>query len=221
VVLEQIVAQYGYAALLLGTLLEGETILIVAGFAAHQGYMELSWVILCAFIGSLTGDQLYFFIGRLKGRPLLQRKPALQIKAAKVENLLARHGTLIMLSFRFMYGLRTITPFIIGTTNVRTKRFLLLNATGALVWALVISCVGFLFGAAAEPVLGHIRKIEKWIVLGIVGAGAIIWLLYFMKKKRQVQQHLSYDGSELKDGEIHGYDKSPKHDTEEDHETRL
>lgn len=186
VIIEQIVAQYGYAALRVGTLLEGETILIIAGFAAHQGYLDLSWVILSAFIGSLAGDQIYFFIGRSKGRPFLRRRLSRQIKAAKVERLLARHGTLIMLSFRFMYGLRTITPFIIGTSSISTRRFLLLNATGALVWALVISCVGFLFGAAAETVVRNVRRVEGWIVFGMLGIGALTWLVYLVTKKKQV-----------------------------------
>ena len=180
----QIVAQYGYPALVVGTLLEGETILIVAGFAAHQGYMKLWWVILSAFLGSLAGDQLYFFLGRLKGRPFLERRPARQIQTARVERLLAHHGTLIMLGFRFMYGLRTITPFIIGTSSISTRRFLVFNAAGALVWAIAISCVGFLFGAAAETIIRNVRKIEGWIVVLMLGIGAIVWLIYFMRKKR-------------------------------------
>jgi membrane protein DedA with SNARE-associated domain len=82
--LEEMVAQYGYAALLAGTFLEGETILIMAGFAAHQGYLKLIWVIFAAFTGSLAGDQFYFLPGRLKGGPILQRHPVWQLKAIKV-----------------------------------------------------------------------------------------------------------------------------------------
>ena len=180
---EQIVAQYGYPALVVGTFLEGETILIVAGFAAHQGYLRLSLVILAAFLGSLMGDQLYFFIGRLKGRPFVQRRSAWQAKAAKVDLLIDRHGTWIMLGFRFLYGLRTITPFVIGTSRISTSRFLVFNAAGALVWAIAISCLGFLCGAAAETVLRNARKIEGWIALVMLGAGAAIWLIYFLRRK--------------------------------------
>ena len=58
--LQSIIENYGYAAILIGTFLEGETILVLAGLAAHQGYLVLSWVILAAFVGSLCGDQLFF-----------------------------------------------------------------------------------------------------------------------------------------------------------------
>ena len=58
-----IIENYGYAAILIGTFLEGETILVLAGVAAHQGYLVLTWVIIAAFVGSLCGDQLFFLFG--------------------------------------------------------------------------------------------------------------------------------------------------------------
>jgi len=58
--LQSIIEHYGYAAILIGTFFESETILVLAGLAAHQGYLVLSWVILAAFVGSLCGDQLFF-----------------------------------------------------------------------------------------------------------------------------------------------------------------
>jgi membrane protein DedA with SNARE-associated domain len=165
----------------------------VAGFAAHQGYLKLSLVILAAFGGSLMGDQLYFLIGRLKGRPFLQRRSAWQAKAAKVDRLIDRHGTWIMLGFRFLCGLRTITPFVIGTSRVSPPRFLLLNAAGALVWAIAVGCLGFLFGAAAETVLRNVRKIEGWIVLAMLGVGAVVWVVYFLRKRKQVKRQQAAD----------------------------
>ncbi len=62
--LESFIQTYGYLALLVGTFLEGETILVLAGFAAHLGYLNLPWVILVAFVGTLSGDQLFFYLGR-------------------------------------------------------------------------------------------------------------------------------------------------------------
>ena len=52
----EFVAAYGYLAVLLGTLLEGETVLLLAGFAAHQGHLAIHWVLLIAFIGGTLGD---------------------------------------------------------------------------------------------------------------------------------------------------------------------
>ena len=68
------VSHYGYVALFIGVFLEGETVLIAAGFAAHLGHLSLTWVILIAFAGSLTGDQFYFFLGRVRGKTFLRNR---------------------------------------------------------------------------------------------------------------------------------------------------
>lgn len=181
---EHLIVQYGYLALLVGTFLEGETILVVAGFAAHQGYLTLGWVIAAAFVGSLSGDQLYFFVGRLKGRPFLERRPAWQARAERAEKLLDRYGTWIVVGFRFIYGIRTVTPFVIGMSGFSRARFFLLNAAGALVWSIVIGWLGFLFGAALKNALDDLKSVEPWIVLGLLACGATVWLIRCLRGKK-------------------------------------
>jgi len=72
--LDRLIDTYGYWAILVGTLLEGETILLLGGFAAYQGYLALPWVILAAFIGAFCGDQLFF-----RGMHLTQVTPTYSI----------------------------------------------------------------------------------------------------------------------------------------------
>jgi len=74
--LQSIIENYGYAAILIGTFLEGETILVLAGLAAHQGYLVLTGVIFAAFLGSLSGDQLFFYLGRRHSQAVLSRRPS-------------------------------------------------------------------------------------------------------------------------------------------------
>jgi membrane protein DedA with SNARE-associated domain len=88
--------------LLVGTFLAGETILVLAGIAAKLGYLELPWVIACGFAGSLIGDQFAFFLGRWRGRALLQGHPAWQRRAAHVSDILERHRIPVILGFRFL-----------------------------------------------------------------------------------------------------------------------
>ena len=61
------VANYGYLAVFIGTLLEGETILVAAGFAAYRGLLDLPSVVLVAIVGGTLGDQTAFQLGRWKG----------------------------------------------------------------------------------------------------------------------------------------------------------
>ena len=58
--LQQFLHDFGYFALFLGTFFEGETILVLAGFLAFRGYMDINLVVVVAFFGSYAGDQLSF-----------------------------------------------------------------------------------------------------------------------------------------------------------------
>ncbi len=174
--LEQLVQNYGYLAVLTGTFLEGETILVLGGMAAKLGYLRLPGVIAVAFAGTLAGDQLYFHLGRRHGPALLARRPAWQARAGQVQALLGRHPDMVILGFRFLYGLRTVTPFIIGMSDISGLRFLLLNALGAAGWAVVIGSLGYLFGHGLEIILGdlHRYELEAMAATGVIGG--LVWL---------------------------------------------
>ncbi len=180
--LEGLITTYGYAAVGIGTFLEGETVLILGGFAAHRGYLDLTWVIVSAFLGTLFGDQLYFYIGRTKGQSALEKKPHWKAKSEKVLNLLDKHQIWLILGFRFLYGLRTVTPFLIGMSRILPARFLVLNIVGAALWALVIGTLGYMFGQTLEIVIGDIKQYELLVFAVMAGVGGMVWLMYFRKK---------------------------------------
>jgi len=174
--LAQIVRDYGYIAILIGTFLEGETIVLIAGFLAFSGHLELPLVMLAAFVGSCSGDQLYFFIGRFQGRRLLERFPAWQERTERVFYHIHRHQNLLILSFRFFYGLRNVTPFAVGMSEVGTPRFVLLNVIGAAVWAITFSSIGYSVGHAFEQTVGKVKQYELTALGLLVVLGLSIWL---------------------------------------------
>jgi len=181
--LEAWLTSYGYPVLLAGTFLEGETVMVLGGVAAHLGYLSLAWVIACGVIGSVTGDQLYFFLGRRHGKTLLEKRPAWQAPAQRALQLLERHQNLLILGFRFLYGLRSITPFVIGMSGVSWLRYSLLNVIGAGIWASAVGLAGFYFGQAVEAVLGNIKHYELELMSGIIAAAAVFWLARFLHRR--------------------------------------
>ena len=183
--MESYIEHFGYLAILIGTFLEGETILILGGFAAHRGYLDLSLVIISAFIGTVFGDQLFYFLGRKHSQTVLNHWPQWQSKIDKSRQMIDQHRILIILSFRFLYGLRTVIPFTLGIANVPARRFVPLNIIGALVWSVAIGLAGYFFGHALEIALGHIKQIELWVMIGIVLSGGIIWLTYLRRAKKK------------------------------------
>lgn len=173
--LQHLIEAYGYPAILLGTFLEGETVLILAGFAAHRGYLSPWGVIAAAFLGSLAGDQLYFFIGRRYHPWLLARRPQWTQRVESLRDRLERHDVALMIGFRFVYGIRTVTPFAIGMSRVPASRFLLFNALGAALWAAAIGGAGYFLGEVFRRILGDVTHYEEGILLVIVALGVGLW----------------------------------------------
>jgi membrane protein DedA with SNARE-associated domain len=185
--LESFVQSYGYWALFLGTLLEGETVLILAGLMAHLGLMKLPLVMLVALLGSFLGDQFYFFLGRRKGAALLDRHPLWRRRAEKVQRAMQRYHNWIMLGFRFVYGMRTVTPLILGMDRtIRIRRFILLNLIGATLWSAVIAAAGYLFGSVLMILLADIKHYRLAFLLAVLLVGIAIRLLILYREKRRV-----------------------------------
>jgi membrane protein DedA with SNARE-associated domain len=184
--LETFVQSYGYAALFLGALLEGETVLILAGLMAHLGLMKLPLVILVALLGSVLGDQFYFFLGRRKGAALLDRHPLWRRRAEKVQRIMHRYRNGIMLGFRFVYGMRIVTPLLLGMDRtIRVRRFILLNLIGAALWSTIIAVGGYFFGRVLKIFLKDIRQYELALLLVVLLIGFAIRLLVVYREKRK------------------------------------
>lgn len=176
---------YGYLALFVGTFLEGETILVLGGFLANRGYLDLPWVILAAMGGSLFGDQLLFFLGRKHSQYVFRRFPSVKARIEVTSHRLRNLQTPLILGFRFAYGFRTVTPFALGMSPVPTMKFVILNSISALVWAAAIGMAGYLFGKAMETLLGDIRRYELEAMAGILAAGAVVWAIHFIRKRKK------------------------------------
>ncbi|MBI4206472.1 MAG: DedA family protein [Betaproteobacteria bacterium] len=180
--LPQLIENYGYYAVFVGALLEGETVLVMAGFVAYRGYLELPWVMACAGVGGFLSDQLYFYLGRRHGGFIMRRLRAFEAQAARVNRLLVRYDILLIVLIRFMYGMRIAGPALIGMSAVAAWRFVLFNLMGAALWAALLTSIGFLFGRSLETVLADIHRYELLIVAAIAVAGGVFWII--MRRRR-------------------------------------
>lgn len=169
--------QYGYAMIFLGTLAEGETLLLLAGYFAHRGYLDLTGVIVTSFVAAVCGDQLFFHLGRRHAKGLLERFPRLRDKVNVALRKIEDHQVKIALSMRFLWGLRIATPVALGLTAMDARRFLWLNLLSAAVWSTMISLVGFGTGRAISKLFADLHGVEKWIALALaVIAALVLWV---------------------------------------------
>ncbi len=185
--MEEFLKEWGswsYLIIIAWTFLEGETVVIVAGILASQGLLDVWIVFLSALGGSFTGDQMYYYIGRRYGTPLLDRWPTMRSKIDWAFRLLRKYETIFILSFRFIYGVRNISPFVIGISGVPRLRYFILNLLAAVIWATSFSFGGYYLGHAMESYLGEYKY---HALAGFVGAAAAFGLYSWMRNRRQIR----------------------------------
>jgi membrane protein DedA with SNARE-associated domain len=181
--LEGFLAKYGYLAIILGTVFEGETIMIMGGFSAHRGYLKLlPWVILAGFAGNFIQNQVVFIIGRRYGNRTVEKHPDWKPRLQQVHGWLARYRSFLIVGLRFVPGFRTIGGVAIGMSDVSAGRFTVLNLIGAALWAVVIGFLGFLCGHVLQLIMGEIKHLEVPILIGIAVIGGL-W--FFVRRRRR------------------------------------
>jgi membrane protein DedA with SNARE-associated domain len=179
---------YFYFGVFVWTFLEGETIVLFAGFAAAQGLVDPLLLTLAAWLGSFAGDQCYFWLGRHFGARLLDRFPRWRdgVDAALV--WLERYDAGFILAFRFIYGVRNISSFALGLSTVRGNRFLWLNFVAAALWAASFVAVGYFLGHEFRAVLGDLARSFKLVMLGVfVAIAGGMWLVHRLQRRRQLR----------------------------------
>jgi membrane protein DedA with SNARE-associated domain len=90
----------------------------------------------------------------------------------------------VILGFRFLYGIRTVTPFLLGASGVPAVRFVPLNAVGGALWALGIGVLGYLLGHTLEVLLAEAKRYELLVLASIATAGAAIWFWSRWREER-------------------------------------
>ncbi|TZG26352.1 DedA family protein [Sphingomonas montanisoli] len=179
--------EYGAWAIALGAGFEGETAAIAGGVMAHRGILTPVEAWLAIAFGAFTADELFFLLGRrFRDRPFVQRarqKPAF----AKAIGFVERYPNAYVLLFRFLYGLRMVSPIAIGLTQMRWRRFATLNVIAALIWSAIFVTIGYLFGPAVDRLLASLApyKTELMIAFPIPGTCFLIWLWWRKRRARK------------------------------------
>lgn len=179
--LEKLIETHGYWLVAADSLLEGQLILVLAGFAAYRGYLLFFAVLGIAAVAGFLGNQFYFWLGRRHGPAVLARWSSVALQSDRIFRLIDRYPVALIIGLRFIYGLRIAGPVVIGMSPISGSRFALLNGVGAGLWAFVVTGIGWVFGHAAELIVDEMGLVAMWLVLGLVVVGGIMW---WTKRKR-------------------------------------
>ena len=187
--INQLIADNGpffYLIVLVWTFLEGETVVLFAGFAAAQGLVNPLLLMVAAWFGSFSGDQCYFWLGRQFGVRLLDRFPRWRHGVDAALAWLERYDTGFILSFRFIYGVRNFSSLALGLSAVRWERFFWLNLAAAWLRAASFVAVGYFLGSAFHKMLGDIARWSGLAMLGVfVAIAGGMYLLHRRQRRRR------------------------------------
>lgn len=186
-ILRNLIDQYGYWAVAVGCMLEGEISVFLGALAVNEGLLKLGGLMLAAFSGTMIADVGFFFAGRHFGRAALARRSRrARARARLTERLLDRYGAPVIVGFRFVFGLRSVAPFVFGTVNVKPLRFLLLSTLGAAVWTVGYSLLGLLFANAVSALIARVRHVEIGLLILVLLAAIIAGIIYLLRSRRLI-----------------------------------
>jgi membrane protein DedA with SNARE-associated domain len=174
--LQSFIEQYGLVAVFVGCLLEGETVLVMGAVSAHLGYLGLPQVLAVAAVAGFLGDQIWFRVGRSFGPRLLDRHPRLEARVSRARAFLERHGDWMIIFMRFAVGLRTAIPIALGAGSIPYLRYVVLNAIGAVLWAVAFGTAGYIFGNAVVAALRYAQR-DAEIALAVALVAGVGWLV--------------------------------------------
>jgi membrane protein DedA with SNARE-associated domain len=148
-------ADWGAAAYLLAALwafFEGETFVLAASaIGSVTGAVDPFLLAGSVWFGSFLGDQTWFILGRRYGPRIMKRYPKAEAKMASATAMLLQYGTLFILTFRFLYGIRNVAAAACGLAGMGRLRFAVLNFIAAGVWASSFVAAGWYLGALIGP----------------------------------------------------------------------
>ena len=185
--IEHYMLVYGYWAVFFGVMLEnagvpvpGETILLIAGYFASTGEFNLALVMIIAASGAVVGDNIGFAIGHHYGRGFLLRVGRFFFltpkRLAHMENYFESHGNKTILVARFITGLRVFAALLAGASRKMPWRvFVLYNMAGAILWSVVITTLGYLFGASLPLLVKWVGRSGTILLIAAVVIGVIAW----------------------------------------------
>lgn len=145
--IDSFIQDWGYIALFLGSLIEGESIVLTVSSMCYFGKFSLPKVMMITFLGTLLADQILFYIGRFLGPKIFKTFPYLKEKSKKAFFLLNKYQIPFILSFRFIYGIRIISPIVVGISNVSSLKYSVLNLIAAFIWTILSCGLGYFIGA--------------------------------------------------------------------------
>jgi membrane protein DedA with SNARE-associated domain len=180
---------WGYVSLGATSIIAEEAAPVLAGFAAHQGHLHPVRALVACAVGSWVADVALFGLGLTRAASAVSRWRWLAAPTERLLGAVRRHPWRASLATRFAYGARLVLPITCGAAQVRTGTYLIGSCTSAFLWSALFTGMGWVFGQTAVELVGHVRRHEDLLAIGLVVAVSIgVWYITRRNEKRVVEE---------------------------------
>lgn len=164
--------------------LPGDALIFAVGMIAandSQNHLHIAYIIPLLMVAALLGDNLNYYVGKRFGSWVMSQKAGFFVKPVHIKKasyFLEQHGQKSIIIARFMPVIRTIMPFVCGTTGMNYRTFLKFSFIGAVLWVGVISVLGYFFGQ-----FHFVQENLEYFIFGIIIAANTPLLIRLIKSR--------------------------------------
>jgi len=141
---------YGYIILAIYSFGGGMVALAGAGILSAMGKMDIETSIIVATISNFLGDSFLFWLSRSNKKDVMRYMKKYRRKIAWTNLLMRRYGWLTVFIQKYIYGVKTLVPIIMGLSKYDFKKFLILNLFASILWGLVVGLGSYYFSATVR-----------------------------------------------------------------------
>ena len=175
----KLLTHYGYVALFVWSIMEGEIGLMLSGWLASKGEVfTIDKVILTAIAGAIIGDISLFLFGKLFEKKTKKWLSKEQDREKKFTEWFKKWGALLIIFERFIYGTHIPAILTIGLSGFNFIKFLIFDIVGIVLWAVTFIYIGYYWGESAIDFMLFIQK----NILVFISLIAIVIFIFIIKE---------------------------------------
>ncbi len=196
---------FGEAALFVGFVLPGETAVLIGGFIASQGRINIAVLCVLVVASAVVGDSVGYAVGAHYGPRLLEGR-VLRRRRAGIDRALAgleKNGATYVFLGRFTAFFRAVVPGLAGMSEMHYRRFLLANLAGGLCWGVGYALLGYFAGNGYKRVAHY----SSFGALGLVGVIVLLAIGLHLRRRRRGRDVALAAGDPASDGSTLGEER--------------
>ncbi len=150
----QNLSTYGYLILAFYSFGGGMLALIGAGILSAIGKMDITTSIFIATISNFAGDTFLFYMSQINKKEVMKYMKKHRRKIAYTNLLMRKYGWLAVFIQKYIYGVKTLVPIIMGLSRYDLKKFIILNFFASIIWGLIVGLGSYYFSNIAKTIFG-------------------------------------------------------------------